>query len=618
MAIKDRKITAWTSPVSNEADQPKRTAAEMKAVFDANSNQLKDAFNNVIDDLSGDGGTGEIGGAKFGEVDAGTLLQQLKALLAMINGRPKSPDIKGIRIDSDGKIEVTLDETTWQSTASSGHVIEDAEGNAVAQRSRLRFMSGTVTDEDGITVITALKGDKGDKGETGEKGATGATGAKGETGATGPVLVPEINNNGEISWSIQTNAVVPATRSIRGPQGVQGIQGVQGATGPTGPQGATGPQGPAGAQGPTGPRGADGASFTVKGRYATLSALQAAHATGVAGDAWAIGTADSNVIYIWDVDAGSWVNVGALQGPQGPQGPQGETGPTGPTGATGATGAQGIQGPQGIQGIQGPQGEAGPNEITTNTYTTLSGILKGASNGVAAATPGIDYAAADHTHTPESIGAMGIGTDNGAVGAKYTITIEPDTADKAASVIRIKDNASGNTRVLIAANTDSADASNEVSQIVLRDESNVGRIALQANTSGKKGIRIVDENGVDRIGLYYDTNENWCGFEIYDPDGNDITLDAIGAQGRFLCGRNQTIATSAWASDTTYADYPYRASVALPTITALSFVEIVFSPADATSGNFAPVCDTYAGGVYIYAKAVPDAAITIPTIIVWR
>ena len=99
----------------------------------------------------------------------------------------------------------------------------------------------------------------------------------------------------------------------------------------------------------------------------------------------------------------------------------------------------------------------------------------------------------------------------------------------------------------------------------------------------------------------------------YIPDPSDI-----GAQERFLCGRNQTIATSAWASDATYADYPYRASVALPPITALSFVEIVFSPADATSGNFAPVCDTYAGGVYLYAKAVPDAAITIPTIIVWR
>ena len=99
----------------------------------------------------------------------------------------------------------------------------------------------------------------------------------------------------------------------------------------------------------------------------------------------------------------------------------------------------------------------------------------------------------------------------------------------------------------------------------------------------------------------------------YIPDPSDI-----GAQERFLCGRNQTIATSAWASDATYADYPYRASVTLPTITALSFAEIVFSPADSTSGNFAPVCDTYNGGIYVYAKAVPDADITIPTIVVWR
>ena len=224
----------------------------------------------------------------------------------------------------------------------------------------------------------------------------------------------------------------------------------------------------------------------------------------------------------------------------------------------------------------------------------------------------------DHTHTPESIGAMGIGADNGAVGPKYTISIEPDTADKKTSVIRIKDNASSNTRVLIAANEDTNNAENDVSQIVLRDGTNVGKINIQCNTSGAKGIIITDNNNVERIKLHYTTTDDMCLFEIKDENGNDVTLDTIGAQGRFLCGRNKTIATSAWASDTTYADYPYRASFALPSITALSFVEIVFSPADATSGNFAPVCDTYAGGVYLYAKAVPDAAITIPTIIVWR
>lgn len=220
--------------------------------------------------------------------------------------------------------------------------------------------------------------------------------------------------------------------------------------------------------------------------------------------------------------------------------------------------------------------------------------------------------------SPSQIGAMGIGADNGAVGTKYTISIEPDTADKKTSSIKIIDNASGKVRAAIAVNEDSNNAENETSQLVLRNSSVNGRVSIQGNNIGKKGLRIVDENGVTRVDISHNTNGDTCEFHINDASGNDITLDTIGAQERFLCGRNKTIATSAWASDTTYADYPYRASIALPSITAVSFVEIVFSPADATSGNFAPVCDTYAGGVYLYAKAVPDAAITIPTIVVWR
>ena len=92
----------------------------------------------------------------------------------------------------------------------------------------------------------------------------------------------------------------------------------------------------------------------------------------------------------------------------------------------------------------------------------------------------------------------------------------------------------------------------------------------------------------------------------------------IGAQAARLTFTSKSVATSAWASNSTYTDFPYRAAVACTDVTAAMFAEVVLSPADATSGNFAPVCQTYAGGVYLYAKAVPDADITIPTIIVWR
>ncbi len=63
--------------------------------------------------------------------------------------------------------------------------------------------------------------------------------------------------------------------------------------------------------------GADGTSFVIRGLYETLATLKAAHPTGQAGDAYAIGTAENNTTYLWDVDAGAWVDVGSIKGDKG-------------------------------------------------------------------------------------------------------------------------------------------------------------------------------------------------------------------------------------------------------------------------------------------------------------
>ena len=62
----------------------------------------------------------------------------------------------------------------------------------------------------------------------------------------------------------------------------------------------------------------------------------------------------------------------------------------GPQGAKGDTGAKGDPGAQGAQGEQGP---AGPNEITTETQTNLTGLLKGNGTNVQLAEAGTDYQA---------------------------------------------------------------------------------------------------------------------------------------------------------------------------------------------------------------------------------
>lgn len=66
--------------------------------------------------------------------------------------------------------------------------------------------------------------------------------------------------------------------------------------------------------------GADGSSFTILGLYATLLDLQTAHPVGEVGDAYAVGTVETNEIHIWDSVASQWQNIGPMQGPPGIEG----------------------------------------------------------------------------------------------------------------------------------------------------------------------------------------------------------------------------------------------------------------------------------------------------------
>lgn len=97
----------------------------------------------------------------------------------------------------------------------------------------------------------------------------------------------------------------------------------------------------------------------------------------------------------------------------------------------------------------------------------------------------------------------------------------------------------------------------------------------------------------------------------------DAARENLNAQKKRLTFTNTSVATSAWVADETYTDYPYRATIPLTGVTAASFAEVVLSPADAVSGAYAPVCETYAGGIYLYANTVPSAAMTIPAIVIW-
>ena len=164
------------------------------------------------------------------------------------------------------------------------------------------------------------------------------------------VFIPAVDTDGTLTWTNKAGLANPAAVNIKGPQGVQGE------------------------------KGEPGTGITIKGKYDSLSALQAAHPKADEGDAYMAGVN----LYVWNGSA--WIDCGNIQGPkgekgdpgsqglQGLQGPAGEKGATGPQGTRGEKGEKGdtgSQGPQGVQGLQGLQGPAGnAATITIGSVTT--------------------------------------------------------------------------------------------------------------------------------------------------------------------------------------------------------------------------------------------------------
>ena len=106
---------------------------------------------------------------------------------------------------------------------------------------------------------------------------------------------------------------------------------------------------------------------------------------------------------------------------------------------------------------------------------------------------------------------------------------------------------------------------------------------------------------------------------VADTDAVNLkTLNDATEKMKRLQFSNVSVAVSTFVSNATSEAYPLRASVALEGVLETMVPEVIFSLADAAGGNFAPVAETYNGGIYIYAAEKPEAAVTIPTIICWK
>lgn len=72
-------------------------------------------------------------------------------------------------------------------------------------------------------------------------------------------------------------------------------------------------------------------------------------------------------------------------------------------------------------------------------------------------------------------------------------------------------------------------------------------------------------------------------------------------------------ASVTWASDSTNTDFPYKGTITASGMTSAYVPTVVFSQADATSGNYSPVCTSDTDAVYIYSKV--NTLTTVPTVV---
>lgn len=309
--IEDADLT--NKGVVGQENTPNLSALEMqKKVEEIPRKVIIPIFNALVDALNkgtgADGITVTVPSGVPAET-ANNLNAVLAALGAELLKRVISDDVKKIRLNSFGELEVSTDGSKFTVASSRGHVIEDGLDNTYTQRRKLRFKFTKIEDDpdSDATVVYGLPGPEGPPGPGGvvtdldpglfaltvdEEGNVFLQHNDGE-----PTPPFSIDGDKNLIYTVSDEVQINLG-NIRGPQGVQGVQGVKGDTGERGPQGPTGPQGQTGPQGPKGEKGDTG-----------------------------------------------------VQGPQGPAGPQGETGPQGSPGPQGAKGDPGETGPKGDPGF---------------------------------------------------------------------------------------------------------------------------------------------------------------------------------------------------------------------------------------------------------------------------
>ena len=285
-----RKITTAEMvghKVSELADTPAISSQALKERFDSLSTDvIIPAFNELSEQIENSG----------------------------IDKKIESDKITNMKLDEDNNIVVSEDNgVTYRQTNSAGHIIQNGSGKDFPARSRMQFSDNVVITDNprqNKTFISIPPGEKGDKGEA-------ATVRVGQVESADEAYVENIGSGHDAIF----NFGIP--RGDKGDAATIRVGKVQSGENPSVSNSGTTSEAVLNFVLPKGDKGDPGTGLTLLDIYATLEALQSAHPAGQRGDAYIVGDALNNTVYLWSVDANSWVDVGQLKGEKGDKGAAG-------------------------------------------------------------------------------------------------------------------------------------------------------------------------------------------------------------------------------------------------------------------------------------------------------
>ena len=164
-------------------------------------------------------------------------------------------------------------------------------------------------------------------------------------------------------------------------------------------------------------------------------------------------------------------------------------------------------------------------------------------------------------------------------------------------------------------------------QVLTSDRQSMGGSVFTVTATGFSQSATADASGRAEItvpsGATYTVSLTYTGGSYFNDEAQTVVAESATTKLVYFDLINDestavyhNLSASSWVADTTYEDFSYRCGIAIQGVTSSDYAEVCFGLVESMSGDYASICETYNGGVYIYSEV--DNTITIPTIFIRR